>query len=45
MVAWLDGGDSFADTFYDAGAFVAENDWEGSFGVFSGQGVGIWEML
>jgi hypothetical protein len=36
MVADLDGCDAFADGLDYAGAFVSEDDGEGSLGVFAG---------
>ena len=35
IVAWFHGCDAFADGFDDAGAFVAEDDGEGAFRVFT----------
>lgn len=35
IVARLYGGDAFADRFDDTGAFMAENDGKGAFGVFA----------
>jgi hypothetical protein len=41
MVTWFDGSDAFADRFNNAGAFVAEDNGEGTFGVFPGERVGV----
>jgi hypothetical protein len=41
VVARLDGSDAFADGFDNACAFVAENNGEGTFGVFAGESIGI----
>jgi hypothetical protein len=41
IVAWLDGSDALAHRFDDAGAFVAEDDGEGTLGVFAGERVGV----
>jgi hypothetical protein len=43
MVARFDGSDAFADGFDDASAFMTEDNGEGSFGVFSTEGVGVYE--
>lgn len=42
MVAWLDGGDTLADGLDDAGALMAEDDWEGTLRILSRQGVRIY---
>ena len=41
MVAWFDRGDTLANTLYDTGALVTENDGECTFGVLSGKCVGV----
>ena len=44
MVTWFDGGHAFANGLDDAGSFVTEDDGEGSFGIFAGEGVCICNM-
>ena len=41
IVPGLDRSHAFSDGFDDTGTFVAEDDGEGTFGVFTGEGVGI----
>jgi len=41
VVARLDRCDAFTNGLNDAGAFVTEDDGEGAFGVFAGEGVCI----
>jgi len=42
VVAWLDGGDTLADGLDDAGALMAEDDWERTLRILSRQGVRIY---
>jgi hypothetical protein len=42
MIAGLDSGDALANGFDDAGTFVTKDDGEGSFGILSAKGVGVW---
>ena len=45
VVAGVDGFDVEADGFDNAGAFVAEHDGEGAFGVFAREGVCVCEVV
>jgi hypothetical protein len=42
MVTRLNGGNAFAYRFDDSGAFMAEDDGKGSFGIFAAEGVGVY---
>jgi hypothetical protein len=41
VISRLDRGDTFANGLYDTSTFMAENDWESSFGILSRQCVCI----
>ena len=44
VVAGLHGGDALADRLDDTGTLMTEDDGESTFGVLSGEGVGVCEL-
>lgn len=43
VVTRLDVCDTFSDGLDNTSALVSQNDGEGAFGIFAGQGISIWE--